>query len=145
MIIIIIKQNQKKPANYKIFYIKPHKAFNLTTFLLPGCHLKVKGWACWPQYAGPREGGRVSSRSESLRDPWVPAWAGWGQSLGGQKACDAESSATLYIGMGLNLGDRVLDEVEKDSFIVLPGEGGHWGIMPSNPCPPNLGKIVTSL
>jgi len=40
----------------------------------------------------------------------------------------------------LHLGDRVLDEVEKDSFIVLPGEGGHRGIMPLNPCLPTWGR-----
>ena len=73
-------------------------------------------------HSGPGEGGRVSSRSESLC------------------ICDAERSASLYIGMGLNLGDRVLDEVEKDSFIVLPGEGGHRGIMPLNPCLPTWGR-----
>ena len=26
-----------------------------------------------------------------------------------------------------NLGDRVLGEVEKDSFVTLPGKGGHIG------------------
>ena len=34
----------------------------------------------------------------------------------------------------LNLGDRVLDEVEKKSFIALPGKGGHSGLMPSRLC-----------
>ena len=38
---------------------------------------------------------------------------------------DAESSASLYTGVKSNLGDRVLGEVEKDSFITLPGKGGH--------------------
>ena len=28
-------------------------------------------------------------------------------------------------GAGSNLGDRVLGEVEKESFIALPGRGGH--------------------
>ena len=30
---------------------------------------------------------------------------------------------------------RVLDEVEKYSFIALPGKGGHSGLMPSKSCP----------
>ena len=30
-----------------------------------------------------------------------------------------------------NLGDRVLGEVEKNSFIALPGKGGHSGLVPS--------------
>ena len=31
----------------------------------------------------------------------------------------------------LNLEDRVLGEAEKNSFIALPGEGGHSELMPS--------------
>ena len=31
----------------------------------------------------------------------------------------------------LNLEDRVLGEVEKNSVIALPGEGGCSGLMPS--------------
>ena len=42
----------------------------------------------------------------------------------------AESSASLYTGVKLNLRDRVLGKVEKDSFIALPGKGGHVGLMP---------------
>ena len=34
----------------------------------------------------------------------------------------------------LNLGDRVLDEVEKNSFIALLGKGGRSGLRPSKPC-----------
>ena len=45
---------------------------------------------------------------------------------------DAESSASLYTSAKLNLGDRLLGEVEKDSFIALPGKGGHSKLMPSN-------------
>ena len=30
-----------------------------------------------------------------------------------------------------NLRDRVLGEVEKDSFIALPSKGGDSGVMPS--------------
>ena len=42
----------------------------------------------------------------------------------------AERSASLYTGVKLNLRDRVLGRVEKDSFIALPGKGGHVGLMP---------------
>ena len=38
-----------------------------------------------------------------------------------------ESSASLCTGAESNLGDRVLGEVEKESFIALPGKGGHAG------------------
>jgi len=38
---------------------------------------------------------------------------------------DAESSAYLYTGAKLNLRDRILGEVDKDSFIALAGKGGH--------------------
>ena len=31
----------------------------------------------------------------------------------------------------LNLGDRVLGEVEKNCFTSLPGKGGHSGLAPS--------------
>ena len=31
----------------------------------------------------------------------------------------------LYTHADLNLGDRVLGEVEQNSFITLPGQGGH--------------------
>ena len=31
----------------------------------------------------------------------------------------------LYTGAESNLGDRALGEVEKDSFIALPGKGGN--------------------
>ena len=44
--------------------------------------------------------------------------------------CDAENSTSLYTGGEANLGDRVLGEVEKDSFITLPGKGGHSGLLP---------------
>ena len=39
-----------------------------------------------------------------------------------------------------NLRDRVLGEVEKNSFIDLPGKGGHSGLMPQTVCriPVNL-------
>ena len=44
---------------------------------------------------------------------------------------DAESSASLCTSAELNLGDRVLGEVEKNNFIALPGQGGHSKLMPS--------------
>ena len=34
----------------------------------------------------------------------------------------------------LNLGNRVLGEVEKNRFIVLPTKGNHSGQMPSKSC-----------
>ena len=40
----------------------------------------------------------------------------------------------LYTSTKLNLGDRVLGEVEKNNFIALPGKGDHSGLMPSELC-----------
>ena len=57
---------------------------------------------------------------------------------------DAESSASLYTGAESNLGDRVLGEAEKDSFITLPGKGGHSSLLPGKTMCPNLEKIVRS-
>ena len=37
----------------------------------------------------------------------------------------------LYISSKNNLGDKVLGEVEKDSFNALPGKGGHSGRRPT--------------
>ena len=37
----------------------------------------------------------------------------------------------LCIGAESNLRGRVLGEVEKNSFIALPGKGGHSGLVPS--------------
>ena len=34
----------------------------------------------------------------------------------------------------LNLGDKVLDAVEKNSFIALQGKGGYRGLVPSKLC-----------
>ena len=44
----------------------------------------------------------------------------------------------LCTGAVLNLGDRVLGEVEKNSFIALPGKRGTEGTCPKKLCP-NLG------
>ena len=45
----------------------------------------------------------------------------------------------LCTGAESNLGDRVLGEVEKNSFIALPGKEGHSGLMPLKSVCPNLG------
>ena len=47
---------------------------------------------------------------------------------------DVESSASLYTGAEASLGDSVFGEVEKDSFITLPGKGGHSGLLPQKLC-----------
>ena len=39
----------------------------------------------------------------------------------------------------LNLGDRVLGDVEKDSFIALPGKGGQNGLLHWKATCPNQG------
>ena len=44
----------------------------------------------------------------------------------------------------LNLGDRVLDEVEKNSFIALPGKGGTQQARASQNSVSNLGDLVRS-
>lgn len=49
----------------------------------------------------------------------------------------------LCIQMPKLLSERVLDEVEKDSFIILPGKRGHSGLLLGKAvCPPlgGLGK-----
>ena len=46
-----------------------------------------------------------------------------------------------------NLRDRVLGGVEKNSFIALPGEGGHSGLVPLKtvcPNPEGFGEEVYS-
>ena len=57
---------------------------------------------------------------------------------------DAESSASLYISAKSSLGDRVLGEGEKDSFITLPGKGGHSGLLTQKTMCPHLERIVRS-
>ena len=43
----------------------------------------------------------------------------------------------------LNFGDRVLGEVEKSSFIALPGKGGHSKLVPRKPvCVPTWEDLV---
>ena len=55
---------------------------------------------------------------------------------------DAQSSASLCTGAESNLGDIVLGEVEKDSFIALPGKGGHSGLLPSKTMCPNQEDVM---
>ena len=43
----------------------------------------------------------------------------------------AKSRTRLSNWTELNWTDRVLDTAEKNSFIALPGKGGHSGLMPS--------------
>ena len=50
----------------------------------------------------------------------------------------------LYPNTKLILKDRVFGEVEKNSFIVLPGKGGHSGLMPSKLCVPTQGSLARS-
>ena len=45
----------------------------------------------------------------------------------------------LYPGAESNLADRILGEVEKKSFIALPGKGGHSRLIPLKAVCPNLG------
>ena len=50
----------------------------------------------------------------------------------------------LYTSAELNLADRILGEVEKNSFIALPGKGGHSGLLPSKTVCPHPGDLVRS-
>ena len=50
--------------------------------------------------------------------------------------CDAESSASVNTSAESNLRKRVLGELEKGSFIALPGKGGNSKLMPSKSCIP---------
>ena len=51
----------------------------------------------------------------------------------------AENSASLFTSAESNLRDRVLGEVEKDSFTGLPGKGRHSRLLLSKSMCPNLG------
>ena len=53
---------------------------------------------------------------------------------------DTKSSASLNTIVEPNLRDRVLAEVEKESFIALPGKGDYRGLMPSKPTVPTWGR-----
>ena len=52
--------------------------------------------------------------------------------------CD-EETRPLCTSTELNLGDRVLGEAEKNSFIAFTGKGGHSKLMPSKLCVPTWG------
>ena len=45
---------------------------------------------------------------------------------------------------GSNLGERVLDEVEKDSYITLPGKGRHSGFLPRKTIVPTQEDLMRS-
>ena len=60
---------------------------------------------------------------------WLPTHQDQG-SFSCPQTSDAKSSASLYTGARLNLGDRVLGEVEKSSFIALPGKRAHSRLTP---------------
>ena len=51
----------------------------------------------------------------------------------------------LFTGAKSNLRDRVLGEVEKNSFFALPGKGGYSGLMPLKNCVPTREDLVRSL
>ena len=53
---------------------------------------------------------------------------------------DAKSSGSLFTSAKSNLRDKVLGEVEMNSFIALPGKGRHSGLMPSRLCAHLLGE-----
>ena len=42
-------------------------------------------------------------------------------------------------------GDRVLNEVEKDSFTTLPGKAGHSSLLPQKTECPNLKRVMRRL
>ena len=48
----------------------------------------------------------------------------------------------LCTGAELNLGDKVLGEIEKNSFVALPGKRGHSRLLPSKLCVPTQGNLV---
>ena len=48
----------------------------------------------------------------------------------------------LCPGAKLNLRDRVLGEAEKNSFMALPGKGGHSGLVPPKTVCPNRENLV---
>ena len=50
-------------------------------------------------------------------------------------------SRPLCTGAETNLRDRVLGEVEKNSFTALPDKGGHSGLMPLKDCVSQPGRM----
>ena len=57
-------------------------------------------------------------------------------------ASGAKPTPASVLDTKLNLGDRVFGEVEKHSFMALPGKGGQGGLKPSTPhvSPPGGGS-----
>ena len=51
---------------------------------------------------------------------------------------------SLCSGAKSNFRDRVLGEVEKNSFIALPGKGGHSGLVPSKLYVPTQESLMRS-
>ena len=58
-------------------------------------------------------------------------WLGCSSSRSVKNGPGVAEAQPLYSGAKLNLGDRVWGEVKKNSFIALPGKGGHSQLMPS--------------
>lgn len=58
-----------------------------------------------------------------------------------QTPSDAESSASLCTSAELNLGDRVLGKIEKNSLIVLLGKVGTQGTPAFKNCVSHPGRI----
>ena len=52
------------------------------------------------------------------------------------------SAPLCILSAELNLEDRIQGEVEKNSFITLPGKGGHSGLMTSKTACPHPGDLV---
>ena len=59
-------------------------------------------------------------------------------------AVDDKTSASLYTDAKLNLRDRVLDKVEENSFIALPGKEEHSRLLFWKTMCPNLVRTVRS-
>ena len=53
---------------------------------------------------------------------------------------DAKISASLCTGAKSNFGGSILSEVEKSSFITLPGSAGDRGLTPLKPSVPIWGR-----
>ena len=61
-------------------------------------------------------------------------WPRWADSHVPRSVQAVAEIQPLFTGAGLNLGERVLSEVERNSFIALPGKGGHSRLMPFRLC-----------
>ena len=55
---------------------------------------------------------------------------------------DAGRLASLFSGVESNLRDRVLGEVEKNSFTAWPGKGGHTRFLSWKTVIPSLGELA---